>query len=149
MNQDAPHSSPIPNLAPGLLRRLASMFYEMLLLCGVLLFLVLAPQMVLAMLTHHLLAPRLAFAHLFLVLLAYFGWFWIHTGQTLAMKTWSLRLVTREGRQVPPLQALLRFLYAWPSLGLAGVGILWALVDREHLFLHDRLADTRIIQLPR
>jgi hypothetical protein len=29
---------------------------------------------------------------------------------------------------------------------LAGAGFLWAMVDREGLFLHDRLAGTKIVQ---
>jgi uncharacterized RDD family membrane protein YckC len=31
------------------------------------------------------------------------------------------------------------------SIGLAGIGILWALFDRDGQFLHDRIADTRIV----
>jgi len=30
---------------------------------------------------------------------------------------------------------------------LAGAGFLWALVDREGLFLHDRLAGTKIVRI--
>ena len=31
----------------------------------------------------------------FLVLGLYFSWFWSHGGQTVAMKTWHIRLLTR------------------------------------------------------
>lgn len=41
--------------------------------------------------------------------------------------------------------ALSRFLFAAAGSLLAGAGFLWALVDREGLFLHDRLAGTKII----
>jgi len=41
--------------------------------------------------------------------------------------------------------ALKRFLFALAGSLLAGAGFLWALVDRDGLFLHDRLAGTRII----
>ena len=84
-------------------------------------------------------------AHLFLLLLLYFTWFWLHGGQTLAMKTWKIRVANADGSSLRPAQALLRYLAAWFSLGIAGVGILWALVDREGLFLHDRIAGTRIV----
>ena len=45
---------------------------------------------------------------LFLVLGAYFVWFWTHGGQTLAMKTWRIRLIPVAGLAVSPLRALMR-----------------------------------------
>lgn len=78
------------------------------------------------------------------VVAAYFIWFWLRGGQTLAMKTWHLRLVSENGTPLTKRRAILRFLLALPST-LLGVGILWALFDRERQFLHDRLAKTKII----
>jgi uncharacterized RDD family membrane protein YckC len=40
----------------------------------------------------------------------------------------------------------MRFLFALPGTLLLGSGFLWALVDRENLFLHDRLAGTKIVR---
>jgi uncharacterized RDD family membrane protein YckC len=74
----------------------------------------------------------------------YFVWFWTHGGQTLAMKTWRLRLVTEDGNVVAIRTAILRFFAAVPSVGL-GVGVIWAMLDGEGRFLHDRLAHTRLI----
>jgi len=79
------------------------------------------------------------------VLLFYFTWYWSNGGQTLAMKTWRIRLVTRDGFVVRPGQAFLRFLLCWPSIMLFGVGLVWAVFDRERLFLHDRLAGTQLL----
>jgi len=62
------------------------------------------------------------------------------------MRTWRLRLVTREGASLDWKHALKRFLIALPGTLLLGAGFLWALVDREGLFLHDRLAGTKIIK---
>ena len=75
---------------------------------------------------------------------AYFIWQW-RRGRTLAMKTWRLRLVTRESAPLSLRHAAIRFLFALAGSLLFGVGFLWALVDRESLFLHDRLAGTRIV----
>mgnify|MGYP002084376738 FL=1 len=72
------------------------------------------------------------------VFAAYFLWCWLRGGQTLAMKAWRVRLV-----RVSPRKALLRFLYAL-VLVPTGISLLWALVDRERQFLHDRLAGTRL-----
>jgi uncharacterized RDD family membrane protein YckC len=78
-------------------------------------------------------------------LLFYFVWFWLHGGQTLPMKTWKMRVVNPDGSTLRPLQAVLRYLAAWPSILLFGIGILWALVDRDRQFLHDRIAGSRIV----
>ncbi|MBP7489923.1 MAG: RDD family protein, partial [Azospira sp.] len=59
--------------------------------------------------------------------------------------TWRIRLVNANGGGIQPLQALLRYLLAWPSLGFFGAGLVWALFDRDGQFLHDRLAGTRLV----
>lgn len=84
---------------------------------------------------------------LYLVALAalYFTWQWRHGGQTLAMRTWRIRVVTREGAPLGWARAAQRYLFALAGTLLAGGGFLWALGDREGLFLHDRLAGTKII----
>ena len=96
--------------------------------------------------TRHALDNRHALqGFLFVVFGIYFTWFWAK-GQTLAMKTWHIRLSTRTGQTVRPPQAVLRFVLCWPSIGVFGIGILWALIDRDRQFLHDRLAGTRLIK---
>jgi uncharacterized RDD family membrane protein YckC len=82
--------------------------------------------------------------YLFAVAGVYFTWFWRHGGQTLAMKTWQIRLVGASGDRVGLGQAWLRYLLAVLGLCAVGFGFLWALWDREHLYLHDRLAGTRL-----
>lgn len=122
------------------------MSYELLLLSGVLTVTVLFPQAIIGATTHFIATATVLWAHVFLVLLVYFLWFWLNGGQTLAMKTWGIRLVSRSGQAVRPAQAVLRFLLCWPSVLFFGVGIIWALFDRDRQFLHDRLADTRLIK---
>lgn len=96
-------------------------------------------------LTHH----RVLFqAYLMLISALYFNIQWVRGGQTLAMKTWRLRLVDADARPVSAGRALLRYAAAVASLALFGVGFLWALVDRDQQFLHDRIAGTRIVTVP-
>ena len=83
---------------------------------------------------------------LFLILLVYFVGFWTYRGQTLAMRTWHLRLQDKDGSTPRPARALLRYLLCWPSIGLFGIGFFWALLDPERQFLHDRLAGTCIVR---
>lgn len=108
---------------------------------------------------------------LFLVIGLYFVWFWTHGGQTLAMKTWHIRLVTKDGKPVGLKRATGRFALAWlwilPGLAAAWAvnaktwmlvlipaanAALWALtvfLDPQRQFLHDRLAGTRLIEFDR
>jgi len=102
------------------------------------------------------------------VFAAYFLWCWLRGGQTLAMKAWNIRLVVPGSRSVPPRTALARLVLAtilagsfwaaligafmhrnpWIAFGtlaVSGVGLGWALFDRDRQFLHDRLAGTRLV----
>jgi uncharacterized RDD family membrane protein YckC len=125
-------------VTPGLLRRLASMVYEAVLLFAVAFFA--AWLFFFASGGRDATAgwPRYAL-QLFIgaVFAAYFLWCWLRGGQTLAMKAWHIRVV-----EVTPRKALLRFVLA---VALFPVSIAWALVDRDGQFLHDRLAGTRLV----
>lgn len=126
-------------------RRLGAMLYEGLAVFAILIAFFLFPQIVLQGFGFQP-SGKQQWLHIFLVLLLYFVWCWLHGGQTLPMKTWKLRLVDHSGAPPRPLQAILRYMAAWPSICLFGIGIFWALVDREGLFLHDRIAGTRIVR---
>lgn len=122
------------------------MFYETLLLFAVLALTLALPHVLLGAFTQRVATPGLMQAHFFLVLLAYFVWFWSRGRQTLAMKTWKVCVVNRHNKPLSPAEAFRRFLWTWPSLLLGGIGIFWALIDRDRQFLHDRLAGTRLIR---
>ncbi len=139
MSRPAPDSAP-----PGIGRRLGSMLYESLLLVGVLAIL-LVPLILLGWVTRTLLPAPLLRVYVFLGLALYFIWHWHNGRQTLAMRTWKLRLTRPDGSAPRPWQLALRYVLAWPSIGLMGIGILWAFFDRDRQFLHDRLSGTRIV----
>jgi len=106
----------------------------------------------------------------FIVLGGYFGWFWTHGGQTLAMKTWRVRVVMRNGQALRWPRALTRYVFAWgwfvPGLAVAwwmearGAmllllpllnAVLWSLttrLDPDRQFLHDRIVGTRLVLAP-
>lgn len=133
-------SSPLP----GIGRRLASMLYEGLVVFSVLLIGFWLPQALLSGIGLGFSARGL-WLHVLVLLMLYFLWFWLNGGQTLPMKTWKLKLANPDDSPPRPAQALLRYLAAWPSILLFGIGILWALVDKDKQFLHDRIAGTRIV----
>lgn len=141
-------SAPIPsseNELPGLRRRIASMAYESLLLLGVLSVSFMLPHLVLGMAFNIALPGWVLLSHVFIVLGAYFVWYWHHGGQTLAMQTWKIRLSTPSGVEPSLARLALRYVLAWPSLVYLGAGLFWALFDRDRQFLHDRLAGTRLV----
>jgi len=151
--------------APALFPRMGSWLYEGLLLFGVVfiagyLFGTLTQ-------TRNAMDNRLALqAFLFCVLAVYFVWFWTR-GQTLAMKTWRIRVVDIRGRALTQQRALLRYLLVWiwcgpplftaylQSWGLAGTSgvffvwvAVWAALSHLHpkkQFWHDELAGTRLV----
>jgi uncharacterized RDD family membrane protein YckC len=140
-------SAPLEAPSASLARRALALSYEALLLAALLL----GAALPFVMMTHtaDAIAARPLFqVYLIAVAAAYFVWQWRRGGQTLPMRTWRLRVVTRAGTPLGLNHALSRFVFALAGCALAGAGFLWALVDREGLFLHDRLAGTKIISVP-
>jgi len=140
-----PQAPLAPGLAvPGVGRRLLSMVYEALLACAVAF---LAGIAFWAAAAGSLAGEaRLLFQiYLFLVFGAYFVACWSRGGRTLAMQTWRMRVVRRDGASIGAGRAAWRYALAWISLLPLGAGFLWACVDSDGQFLHDRLAGTRIV----
>ena len=144
MSGSAPPGNPAALRAPVISRRLASGLYDLLLLAALILvatfpFLAVFGDSTAGWRRHVLQFWVLTVAG------AYFAWFWTHGGQTLPMKTWRLRLVRGDGAAVSLPRALHRYLLAALGFFAMGLGFLWALVDRDKQFLHDRLAGTALI----
>lgn len=152
--------------APPLMRRMACWLYEGMLMFAVVfmagwLFSTLGQMRDAMDSRRHLLQ-----AFLFVVFGLYFVWFWMH-GQTLAMKTWGIRVVDRDGLALTQWRALLRYVLAWiwflPPLAVLapfklpggesavlifGWVAVWATLARLHpqrQFWHDAWAGTRLV----
>lgn len=161
-----PASAPPASLlaAPPLLRRMGAWLYDGLLAAAI--ALVASIPMTLLHPWTGGAEPFATRAVLFLVLGLYFSWSWSR-GQTLAMKTWRIRLVDRHGQPLRQAHALLRYALCWvwllpPLAAMAylklpvsqmaapaiGWIVLWALASRLHpqrQFWHDAWAGTRLI----
>ncbi|MFZ5466187.1 MAG: RDD family protein [Pseudomonadota bacterium] len=131
----------------GLLRRLGALFYDWLLIVA--LWFVLTA--LLLPFTGGEALPERGPWHwayqtvLLIVALGFYLWFWRKGGQTLGMRAWRVRLVDEEG-ETPTLRAMLRrALWAVPSWGLLGLGVLSMYRDPERRALQDRMSGTRLI----
>ena len=142
----------------GLIRRLAAMMYDWLILAAlwmaamalalVLVALLNAVGIIsLASYTDHadFIAQHKVWFQLYSA--AWFCWFylyfWCRGGQTLGMRAWRLLLVQQSGQAVTFRQALLRAVTA-----LFGVGNLWLwLRFGKGLALQDQLSNTQVIVL--
>ena len=125
----------------GLLRRLASGVYDLLLLAALLMVLGIAVLILRggeAVPTGTLWWQALVLA----CCTVFYAGFWARGGQTLGMRTWRLRVQKVDGSPVDMKTSVLRFFSA-----LAGLGLLWIPFDRDKRALHDRLAGTRVVLL--
>lgn len=167
-------NSKSPITTPTIKRRLICMVYEAFLLTAVELLAI----SIYLLLTRNQHTPTIDHgrnAVVFLVAAAYFIHAWTGSGHTLAMKTWRIKVVKLGYARVPLRAAAIRYLMAWgwflPAL-VACLGFGWtaahdaknmsiafavgivawaltALLDKDGQFLHDRIAGTRMIALPK
>lgn len=77
----------------------------------------------------------------------FFGWFWTHGGQTLGMRSWRIKVLDAQGREVTWRQSIMRVAVALFSSLAFGLGHLWMLIDPDRLTWHDRLSGTRLVML--
>ncbi|SEN17120.1 RDD family protein [Nitrosomonas marina] len=129
---------------PGFWRRLVSLFYEFLILLAVIFIASFIFHLIFRDANAYYFIPLYQF-YLLIIMGYYFIWFWTHGGQTLAMQTWKIRVVTANGDNLDKRAAITRYLLAVIGVLLFGVGMFWALFDRDHQYLHDRLAGTRLV----
>ena len=135
-----------PARPASLLRRLAALFYDSLLLLAIWFI---ATAILLPFYSGEAIPANNPMLSTYLLFISFFfyAWFWRHGGQTLGMRAWRLQLRNLRPGPVTWLQALLRFMVAIPAALLSGLGYLWMLVDKQKLTWHDRYSETCIVQL--
>jgi len=74
---------------------------------------------------------------------------WRRGGQTLGMRPWRLRVVSLDDTGPTRRQWWLRYAVGSLSGRTAGLGVWWALVERQRLTWHDRASGTRVVRLPK
>lgn len=162
--------------APQFWRRVSCCLYEQLVLLGVIAFTFLVPNLGLGILFGISLPSWLTFLYLYSVLGIYFVWYWTKSGQTLAMQTWRIRMISANGFNLSKRQAIWRYVYGslwivpcvflqwifhlekWQIIEMlfAVALFIWPLsifLDRRNPSLRqslpDRLAKSRLVELPK
>jgi uncharacterized RDD family membrane protein YckC len=154
----------------GLLLRLAAMVYEAVLLFGVV-FIVSYALLAALRWAYPLPGGQRAALQgvLFVAVGAYFVWCWTRSGQTLALKTWRLKIVGPDSAPPSMPRATARYVLAWhlwiPGLAyiaVTGVDVvanlvalaagfalllLPAVADPQRRLLHDRWTATRVVRV--
>jgi uncharacterized RDD family membrane protein YckC len=144
-------TDPLP--PAGLVRRLAALLYDALLIFALMLV---ATALFLPLTGGEALrwqaTPALFVVHKFVVvgvLVAFYGLFWTRLGQTLGMLCWRLQLSRLDGTRVDWADTARRLAAATLSWAALGLGWLWCVVDRDRRTWHDRLSRTQVRVLPK
>lgn len=168
----SPASAPAPGAlppAPSLKRRLAAFMYESMLLFGIVMI---GAYLYDSLTQHrHAMQGRTGLqVFVFLLIGLYFVWFWTHGGQTLALKTWRIKLTMHDQSPVSVVRAVVRYALSWlwflpalllsyalrplSTLGIVALLALGALLyaalaflHPQRQFLHDVLSGTRLIDV--
>nr|WP_256452041.1 RDD family protein [Methylobacter sp. S3L5C] len=133
-----------PASAPGFLRRLAALIYDLFLLIALLF---LATALLLPFTTGEAVSvQQLLIYRIYLLVISFFfyGWFWTHGGQTLGLRAWKIKVLTFDQKTINWYQALLRFATAIVSWSFFGLGFLWILMDKDQRSWYDHLSKTAL-----
>jgi len=132
----------------GLMRRMAALSYDTLLVISILMLVTLA---IVALRGGEPVSPSNLLYQLALVAATggFFVGFWVRGGQTLGMRAWRLRVQQASGEDLNWKVGLIRFAAGILSIAPCGLGFLWQLADAQGLTWHDRIAGTRVVVLPK
>ena len=153
-------------VAPPLRRRLGCLTYEAILAIGV----VMGISMVFTSLFGRVNDQGVFFFRLILILAVgiYFSFMWHRSGQTLAMKTWRIKIINNNSKALSINQAAIRYIACWLWISpifmyyyLIGISSRFELItvllggmlfyatlsflflDRQ--YLHDKICRTRLV----
>ena len=127
----------------SLIRQLAAMLYDSLLIVAIL-FVVVAISIVFNQ-GEAIESRPVIYIFIFLVVLVFYGWFWSKSGQTLGMQVWKIRVVSKSGTNPSWSISISRIIFAIFSIACFGLGYWWRLF--KPYTWHDRLSQTRVVDI--
>ncbi|NOY66919.1 MAG: RDD family protein [Gammaproteobacteria bacterium] len=126
----------------GIKRRIGAFIYDIILLIALLF---LATAIVMLFTQDAINRGNIFFqVYILLVIFFFYGWFWVHGGQTLGMRAWKIRVELDNGQNLGWNQACVRFILGVLTFG---IGLIWCLWDKRHRALYDQLARTQIVRV--
>ncbi len=134
-----------------LMRRLAAMAYDVIVLAGLLIILTFPYLGATVWLTdaETIATGNLLFQlYLGVIVAGYFLASWRFGGQTLGMRAWRLHAMDGDGRPLTWKRGALRAAVSLPGLVLGGIGYWWSLIDREGRTLGERWSSTYTFYRP-
>ena len=146
--------------AVGLGRRLTAMFYDFLLCTALLIVTTFIYKLIMMSFIGEAKMRALSEAGaldgdpllstiLFFVLFGFFAKFWTHSGQTLGMQVWGIRVQNADGTAISLWQALLRFIVSIGSWLCLGLGFIWSVFDKQNRTWHDMYSNTQLVRIPK
>jgi len=129
--------------SPGLIRRLATLLYDGILLVCLEIVLALPLPAVPEAIRSSFGGRMAIFMAMMLVAYIFVGYCWTHGGQTLGERAWRVRVTADGGGPMTWRLSLQRLLVGMVSLLAAGLGYLWVLVDRDRRAWHDHFSGSR------
>ncbi|WP_047281076.1 RDD family protein [Pseudomonas lundensis] len=146
--------------AAGLGRRLAAMFYDFLLCTALMIVTTFLYKLIMMAFIGEAKMRALSEAGaldgdpllstlLFFVLFGFFAKFWTHSGQTLGMQVWGVRVQNADGTAISLWQTLLRFIVSIGSWLCFGLGFFWSLIDKQKRTWHDMYSNTQLVRIPK
>ncbi|MFA5676904.1 MAG: RDD family protein [Pseudomonas sp.] len=147
--------------APGIARRVASAFYDLMLCLALVMVLTMAyqqgalrliygPEALQAMAeAGQLDRDPLLSVMMILAIYGFFGLFWTLRGQTLGMQAWRMRVQQPDGTSITWRQAINRVSFSLIGWLCGGLGIWWSLWDKQSRTWADIFSGTRTVVLPK
>lgn len=83
--------------------------------------------------------------YLLFMLFSFYAWFWHKSGQTLGMRVWKIRIVSKFGGNPGWGTSYLRLVFALLSILCLGLGYFWRFF--KPYTWHDKLSQTRVIDV--
>lgn len=87
------------------------------------------------------------FSSMLLSAYLFFAWFWTHSGQTLGMQAWKLKVQNQDASPISYKQSLIRFVVAPFSLILLGGGYFYMFFNSEKLTVPDLLSQSVVVKI--
>lgn len=152
--------SPTPEvLGPAsLLRRIAAMAYDSLLVIALLMITtgvyMMASSKILGAERYQAITaagstigdPLLSLI-LLMTLYLFFGFFWTKNGQTLGMQVWRIRIQNPDHTSISWMQSMLRLIGSIAAMLAFGTGYLWILADKKKRSWPCLLSKTEVVRI--